>query len=74
MGRGQALRLPPRLLAGTHLGRPQVRCADFALMRLRASRPLPADGEPVAPAAEVDVLVRPSALAVVGRGTATASG
>lgn len=63
------LRILPLLLAGRHLGHPEVRCGEFALLRLRADAPLPlaADGEPMAAAAEVDVLVRPRALAAVRR-------
>lgn len=68
-GRIGVLRMLPLLLAGRHLGHPQVRCGDFALLRLRADAPLPlaADGEAMAASAEVDVLVRPGALAAVPR-------
>jgi diacylglycerol kinase (ATP) len=68
-GRIGVLRMLPLLLAGRHLDHAQVRCADFALLRLRADAPLPlaADGEPMAAASEVDVLVRPGVLAAVLR-------
>lgn len=74
-GRLGVLRMLPQLLEGRHLGHPQVRCPDFALLRLRADAvlPLAADGEAMAGAREVDVLVRPGALAVV-RGTGAAQG
>jgi diacylglycerol kinase family enzyme len=66
-GRVGVLRMLPALLAGRHLGRPQVFTGRFATLRLRADTPLPlaADGEPLAAAAEVSVRVLPSALAVV---------
>lgn len=66
-GRVGALLMLPRLLAGRHLGHPEVCAASFAELRVEcdAELPLAADGEPLAGAREFTVRVRPGALRAV---------
>ena len=66
-GRFATLAMLPRLLAGRHLGHPQVRTAPFTLLRVEceAEMPLAADGEPLADAHAITVRVMPGALQVV---------
>ena len=68
LGRLDALAMLPRLLAGRHLGHPQVATTAFKSLRIVSAVPLPlaADGEALEAAAEVEVEVRPGALRVVG--------
>jgi diacylglycerol kinase family enzyme len=66
-GRLGALAMLPRLLTGTHLGHPRVRVAPFKTMMLTSATPLPlaADGEPLAPARQLQVQVLPGAIKMV---------
>lgn len=66
-GRVATLRMLPRLLAGRHLGHPEVRTAQFVQLRIECdvALPLAADGEPLAAAHEFSVRVLPGALRVV---------
>lgn len=66
-GRAGALLMLPRLLAGTHLGNPEVRAARFTRLRVECDveLPLAADGEPLASVREFSVRVLPGALRVV---------
>ena len=62
--------LLPRLLTGHHLGHPEVQCRSFTRLCIEAEVPLPlaADGEAMAAASRVEVLVLPRALKVVVAG------
>jgi diacylglycerol kinase (ATP) len=64
----QALAMLPRLLAGQHLGHPQVHLHGVHTVDLSAPVPLPmaVDGEPMLPACQVHVRVLKRALRVVG--------
>ncbi len=66
-GRAGALLMLPRLLAGRHLGHPEVRTVRFAQLRVECDvdLPLAADGEPLAGAREFSVRVLPGALSAV---------
>ena len=66
-GRAGALLMLPRLLAGTHLGNPEVRAARLTRLRVECDveLPLAADGEPLASVREFSVRVLPGALRVV---------
>ncbi|MCZ7560685.1 MAG: diacylglycerol kinase family protein [Burkholderiaceae bacterium] len=66
-GRAGALLMLPRLLAGQHLGHPEVRTVRFAQLRVECDvdLPLAADGEPLAGAREFSVRALPGALRVV---------
>jgi diacylglycerol kinase family enzyme len=67
-GRLGALAMLPRLLKGTHLGQPRVWTRRLQSLHIEADAELPlaADGEPLEPLRKFDVLVRASAIAVVG--------
>jgi len=60
-------RMLPQLLAGRHLGHPEVRTARFAQLRVECDvdLPLAADGEPLAATREFSVRVLPGVLRVV---------
>ncbi|MBX3590122.1 MAG: hypothetical protein KF755_04350 [Burkholderiaceae bacterium] len=76
-GRLGTLLMLPRLLAGRHLGHPEVRTAPFTQLRVEcvAEMPLAADGEPLAGARAVAVRVMPGALqAVRGPGESGGTG
>lgn len=66
-GRLGTLLMLPRLLAGRHLGHPQVRTAPFTQLRVECGdeMPLAADGEPLAGARAITVRAMPGALQVV---------
>ena len=66
-GRAGALPMLPQLLAGRHLGHPEVRTARFAQLRVECDvdLPLAADGEPLAATREFSVRVLPGVLRVV---------
>lgn len=66
-GRLGVLRMLPQLLEGRHLGHAQVRSDGFSRLHLQADAilPLAADGEPMRPAAELEVEVKPAVLAAV---------
>jgi len=66
-GRLGTLLMLPRLLAGRHLGHPQVRTAPFTQLRVECDdeMPLAADGEPLAGARAITVRAMPGALQVV---------
>lgn len=66
-GRAGALRMLPRLLAGTHLCDPRVSTRDYAAMHVQSLGPIPlaADGEPLESVEEFEIRVRPLALPVV---------
>lgn len=68
-GRLGALAMMPLLLSGQHLRHPRVRLSHFKTLRLRSPAPVPLalDGEPLPPAADLTVTVRPAALQVVRR-------
>jgi diacylglycerol kinase (ATP) len=63
----QALAMLPRLLAGQHLGHPQVQLHGAQTIDLATPVPLPmaADGEPMLPACQIHVRVLKRALRVV---------
>ncbi len=69
-GRGGALAMLPRLMAGRHLGDGRVLARPYARMRIEAASPIPlaADGEVCGEAAVIEVTVRPAALAVLACG------
>ena len=66
-GRLGVLRMLPLLMAGRHLGHPQVRTRRFEVMQVDSTPALPlaADGEPLAAASRFTVQVKPASLSVV---------
>lgn len=62
-----ALRMLPRLLAGTHLGDARIRTRAFTALRVRSEEPwaLATDGEPAGHAHAWEVQVQPGALRAV---------
>ncbi|MEP7057683.1 MAG: diacylglycerol kinase family protein [Caldimonas sp.] len=66
-GRAGALRMLPRLVAGTHLRDRRIATWGYTTLNVRSRTPIPlaADGEPLEAVAEFDVRIRASALAVV---------
>lgn len=62
-----ALRMLPRLLAGTHLGDSRIRTRAFTVLRVTSDEPwaLAADGEPAGHARAWEVRVQPGALRAV---------
>ncbi len=66
-GRAGTLRVLPLLLAGRHLGQPNVRTRAFRRMVISSPElvPLAADGEYLGEAKKITVNVRPGALRVV---------
>lgn len=66
-GRLGALAMMPLLLTGQHLRHPRVALTGYRTLRMTSPAPVPLalDGEPVAPAADIDVRVCAQALAVV---------
>lgn len=74
IGRLGAMLLLPRLLRGTHLGRPRVAAHRLQQLLIDSDRvvPVAADGEPLEPMRRFEVRVRASAIAIVSARTARA--
>ena len=66
-GRLAVLHMLPLLIAGRHLGHPQVETRGFELLRIESqpALPLAADGEPLPAAHSFEVRVRAASLSVV---------
>ena len=66
-GRVGALRMLPRLLAGTHLRDSRVSTLSYRSLRISSDTPIPlaADGEPLPAVCTFGIEVRPAALAFV---------
>ena len=66
-GRGGALAMLPRLLAGRHLSHPRVRLLRFTELAATSPTPVPlaADGEPLGATGAWRIRVRPAALRAV---------
>jgi len=76
-GRAGAFAMLPRLLAGRHLGHPEVRTVRFSQLQVESDveLPLAADGEPLAGARQFSVRVLPGVLRVArGAGGVAARG
>jgi diacylglycerol kinase (ATP) len=63
----QTLLMLPRLLTGTHLSHPRIKCASFksALIKSAANVPVAADGETLGDARDIKLQVMLQALQVV---------
>ena len=63
----QTLLMLPRLLTGTHLSHPRIKCTSFksALIKSAVNLPVAADGETLGDARDIKLQVMPQALQVV---------